>query len=914
MKVSGKRNITIRLTEDTQALDEVVVVGYGTMKKSDLTGAVISANLKDFEKAPNTNILQSLQGTVPGLNIGQVTSAGSTPDISIRGTNTLSGNKSVLIVLDGIIYTGSLSSLNPNDIESIDVLKGASATAVYGAQAANGVLLITTKRGKAGKTRINVSSSYTTSNPTKDLRPMNRNEYLSYLREFWYDESYIGPDYTTPNPDFRVADYIQDVPMLDNDQPDGLAPYDYDWWGEGTQNGHILENRIDISGGNDNVSYLLSYSHTDQEGFIKNDIFKRNSIRVNVDLHPYKWLKTGIQSFASFVNQDGAEPSVSGLMMQSPLIQPYDENGDIVPYPFNTLDTNPFMGSNVKDKERHNYFFVNLYAEIQLPIKGLTYRLNYGNNYRIDNHFYASEYGASLSGEAYKQHTEYYDYTIDNILNYQGEFGDHGITATFLYGASERKNNYTNADSQNFSRLTLGYNKLELGKNQYTYSTAWNEALLYQMARINYKYKDRYLLTATVRRDGFSGFASNHKFAIFPSVALAWNMTQEPWFKIDWINWLKLRGEWGISGNQTSRYKSLSRVDSNAAYVFGDGGTTEMGQMISTMSNPDLKWEKTTGINIGLDFAVLNNRITGTLEFYTNTTKDLLYDLAIPTMTGFKSVSSNVGKIRNKGFEFNITSHNIINKDFEWDTTINFSTNSNEIVTLTGQDLDGDGKEDDLIASNLFIGESISSIYGYEIDGIWQLDDDIPTGYHPGNYRVVDTNHDGEITVDDRVILGKEDPAYRFGILNKFRYKDFTLSFFINSVQGGKNGYLGSNSQTVTRSNGNNLRWNRASELAADYWSPTNPDATYSRSIQAAAISPTLYMDRSFVRLQDISLGYNLPKNWLNAIGIENINIYVSGKNLLTFTKWKGWDPEANQGYYGRPVLKSWSFGFNITL
>ena len=376
------------------------------------------------------------------------------------------------------------------------------------------------------------------------------------------------------------------------------------------------------------------------------------------------------------------------------------------------------MGSNVKDKERHNYFFVNLYAEIQLPIKGLTYRLNYGNNYRIDNHFYASEYGASLSGEAYKQHTEYYDYTIDNILNYQGEFGDHSIAATFLYGASERKNNYTNADSQNFSRLTLGYNKLELGKNQYTYSTAWNEALLYQMARINYKYKDRYLLTATVRRDGFSGFASNHKFAIFPSVVLAWNMTQEPWFKIAWINWLKIRGEWGISGNQTSRYKSLSRVDSNAAYVFGDGGTTEMGQMISTMSNPDLKWEKTTGINVGFDFAVLNNRITGTLEFYTNITKDLLYDLAIPTMTGFKFVSSNVGEIRNKGFEFNITSHNIVNRDFEWDTTINFSTNSNEIVTLTGQDLDGDGKEDDLIASNLFIGEAINSIYGYEIDGM----------------------------------------------------------------------------------------------------------------------------------------------------------------------------------------------------
>lgn len=505
IKPQSSKPITVNLKEDVASLSEVVVVGYGTMKKSDLTGSVASANLKDFENAPNTNIAQALQGTVPGLNIGQTTAAGTTPNISIRGENTISGNSSVLIVLDGIIYTSSLSSINPSDIASIDVLKDASATAVYGAQAANGVLLITTKRGKEGKTRINFSSSYTFSNPTKNLRPMNRSEYLEFTKEFWYDKAYMGPDYTTPNPDFNVADYLPDSPMLDSTQPDGISATDYDWWGTGTQTGHIFENRLSASGGTDKMAYLFSYENTDQSGFIKNDDFKRNSLRINLDITPTKWMKFGIQTFASFVNKDGAEPSLWGLMTESPLISPYDENGEIKPYPFQTLDENPLMGSNVKDKERHNYFFANAFAEIKLPIKGLSYRINYGNNYRIDNHYFASQYGASLTGDAYKSHEEYYDYTVDNILNYNGDFGKHSISATLLYGASERKYDKTKADAQKFTRLTLGYHNLSLGTNQYTTSGAWDEALLYQMGRINYKYDNRYLFTATVRRDGYSG-------------------------------------------------------------------------------------------------------------------------------------------------------------------------------------------------------------------------------------------------------------------------------------------------------------------------------------------------------------------------------------------------------------------------
>ena len=912
--LNGKTVLSVVLAEDTQKLDEVVVVGYGTMKKADLTGAVVSANIKDFEKAPNTNIIQSLQGTIPGLNIGQTTQAGATPTISIRGTNTLSGNKDVLIILDGIIYNSPLSSINPSDIESIDVLKDASSAAVYGAQAANGVLLITSKKGKAGKPKVSFSTSYSISNPTKNLRPMNRAEYLEHVKNIYYDKAFTAESgYTKPNPDFKIAEYLPDNFMLDSSQPDGVVPYDYDWWGEGTRHGAILENRLSLSGGSDKVSYMVSFENVNQKGFIINDDFKRNSLRINLDLTPYKWLKFGVQAFGSFVNQDGAEPTLSELIVQNPLIRAYDDNGKLVTNPFNTIELNPFIGSDVDDKERHNTFFANVYAEVKLPLKGLTYRVNFGNNYRIDQHYQASQYGASLTGEAYKEHTSYYDYTIDNILNYNNTFGKHNVAATLLYGASERKYDYTKADAQQFDRMTLGYNSLQLGKKQYTTSNAWEESLVYQMARLNYRYDNRYLATLTVRRDGFSGFAKNNKSAIFPSVALAWVLSEEEFFKVPWIDNLKLRGGWGISGNLTERYKSLATVSSESGYIFGDGGQTEMVQRVTAMGNDDLKWEKTAGFNFGLDFTLFNQRLNGTLETYRTETRDLLYDMAIPTMNGFSIVSTNIGKIRNRGVELTLTSRNIVKKDFEWSTTFNISSNSNKIVSLLGKDNDGDGKEDDLTSSGLFIGKSISSIYTYDIEGIYQLNDNIPAGYHAGNYKIRDVTGEGEITANDRTIIGKEDPAYRFGLMNKFRYKDWSFSFVFNSVQGGKNGYLGGNAGGITRLAAD-VRRNRFLQQAEDFWSPSNPDATYSMSESRGAINiDRVYMDRSFIRLQDVNLSYSLPNKWLNSVGIDNADLYVSGKNLFTITKWKGWDPETGSDYTGRPVLRSFTFGLNVT-
>ena len=762
--VSGKSEVRVVLAEDNQLLDEVVVVGYTTMKKSDLTGAVSSANLKAFEKSANTNLLQVLQGTVPGLNIGLATSAGSDPSISVRGTNTISGNQNVLVVLDGIIYTGELSALNPADIESIDVLKDASATAVYGAQAANGVLLITSKKGTKGRAHVSFSSSYSIQSPTHSLRTMNREEMLNFDNEcLWQYSKTPESGYTQQDPNFKLSQRMPDSWMTDANG--NIVDGDYDWWDDFTRNGRIQENRLNISGGSDAMQYLISLGNSNVKNYMLNDDFKRNSIRLNLDIQPTKWLKAGVQAFGSFINRDGAETYLPFLIENSPLTQPYDSEGNMNHYPAHDARENPYHGSLVDDYDRNNSFFANLYAEVALPLNGLTYRVNFGNNYRIGEHNYSSEFAENSNGSAYKHHSTYYDYTLDNILNYKNDFGKHSVGATFVYGASRRKYSYTAADSKLFPRMTLGYNSLELGSTQNTTSDAWLETLLYQMFRVNYVYDNRYMATATLRRDGYSGFSANNKSAIFPSFALGWVISNEEWFNVPGIDYLKLRAGYGASGNQTSRYSSLARVNSSIGYIFGDGVAGAMRQELASMENADLKWERTTGINLGLDFALFNNRINGSIEYYSTRTKDLLYAVSIPSITGFNSIMSNVGEISNHGFELTLSSRNIMTKDFEWTSTFNLSMNRDKIKKLAGLDTDGDGKEDDLTSSSLFIGESLSAIYDYTVDGIYQVGDDIPDGFNPGNYRIVDINKDGKIDENDRSIIGRTDPAARMGLL-----------------------------------------------------------------------------------------------------------------------------------------------------
>jgi TonB-linked SusC/RagA family outer membrane protein len=923
--VGNSNNISVLLSPKGGDLGEVVVVGYGTQKKIDVTGSVARVNLETMANAPNTNIGQYLQGTVPGLNVGLSTFAGGTPPISIRGRVTISGSQATVIIVDGIQYNNSLSSINPDDIASIDILKDASATAVYGAQGANGVILITSKKGKYNqKPRISFSSSYTTQTPSggDDLRPKNREDYLQGIRDAFWNVAYLGPNYTDPNPAFKIENVV-DASMATTGRT-ALLPNNYDWWKEATNTGSIIDNSLSVSGGGDRVTYLLSGSVVNQKGYIINDKFNRKSIRANLEIKPVNWWRVGLVSSGSFVNQDGSEPGIGLINIFSPLLVPYDSLGNVIPSPTNTVLGSPMTSYYVDDYERHQYWVGNIYSDLDIPfISGLNYRLNFGNNLRNDQHYYASRFDANQNGRAYKENQSNYDYTFDNIVTYNKTFGKHGITVTGLYGAVKRKNERTLAEGTGFSRLNLSYNGIGGADTKNVTTTGYDEALNYQMGRIAYKFDDRYLLTATIRRDGFSGFAKNYKYATFPSVALGWVITGEEFMQsVKWVNFLKLRAGYGVIGNQTTRYFSIATVNTNASYIYGDGSQTAFGQQVSTLGNDNLKWEKTAGLNFGVDFTLLKNRLSGNLEYYNNNTTDLLFSVAVPSLTGFDLFRTNLGKINNMGFEVGLTGKIIEKKDWNWTSTFNIWGNTNKIKHLTDVDANNDGKEDDIVSSGLFIGKSIQEIFDYQQMGIYQLGETLLPGFQTGSLKVFDKDKNGTINSDDRVFIGKREPAYRMSWYNSFGYKGFTLSFFLNSVQGGKNGNLENNVRLYFRED-NSIRNNDLKGV--DYWSPRNPNGKYPRIITGthSTVEPAMYESRDFIRLQDVSLGYSFSPKILSKVKAQSISIYVSGKNLATWTDWQGWDPEVstnnganeNQGRIvtdGRPVLMGYTVGLHI--
>jgi TonB-linked SusC/RagA family outer membrane protein len=912
--VNGQSTLAIALSTRGAELEQVVVVGYGTQIKRNVTGAIASVDLETMVNAPNTNVGQFLQGTVPGLNVGLSTNAGGTPPINIRGRVTISGSQSVVIIVDGIQYNNSLSSINPDDIATIDILKDASATAVYGAQGANGVILITTKKGKYNqKPKIAFSTAYTSQKPSggDKLRPKDREGYLEGYRQAFWRDAYLGPDFTKPNPAFDVRTKLDPTQQVGYDKGT-----DYDWFDEATNTGSIVENNLTISGGGDRVTYLLSGGLVNQKGYIINDKFNRKNIRANLEVKATNWWRVGLQASGSFVDQDGAEPGFGQINIFTPLLVPYDSLGNVIPSPTNTVLGSPMTSYYVDDRDRHQYYTAVIYSDLDIPfVKGLNYRMNFGQNLRNDQHYYASKFDANQNGRAYKENQSNYDYTFDNILNYNKSFGRHTIGVTALYGAIERNFERTLAEGSGFSRLNLSYNGIGGADIKNVTTTANSEALNYQMGKLNYSYDGKYLVQGIVRRDGFSGFAENFKYAVFPSVSLGWVISSEQFMQnIGWVNFLKLRAGYGVIGNQTSRYSSIATVNTNSAYVFGDNSTTLFGQQVNALGNPNLKWERTKGLDMGIDFTLFNNRLSGNLDYYNNRTNDLLFNVAVPNITGFTQFRTNLGEIHNTGWEVGLTGNIIRSRDFNWETRINVWGNKNEVVHLTGVDADSDGKEDDIVSSNLFIGKSLGTIFNYEAGPIYQLSDTRLPGFQIGSLSVVDNKKDGVIDAGDRVFLGRTEPAYSLSFYNSFSYKGLTLSFMLNSIQSGDNGYLGNNVRLYFRDD-NALRNNDLKGV--DYWSPSNPTGTQPRIIDGthSTVEPNVYKKRSFVRLQDASIGYGLPSTILNKIKAQAINIYLSGKNLYTWTDWEGWDPETGQGQItdGRPVLKGVTIGARLT-
>ena len=919
VKFEGQSSLSVVLSEDSTLLDEVVFIGYGTAKKKDLTGSVVKADIETFKHAPNTSIIESLHGTVPGLNIGQVNSAGAEPSIEVRGQITINGSTDPLVILDGIIYSGRIADLNPADIESIEVLKDASSKAVYGAQAANGVIMITSKKGsREAAPTISYKGVFAFNEPTIKTRLLNREEWIARLRDIEYENAYTRESgYTEINPDW---DYT--YARLTAKTVKGITNnLEYDWWDACTNIGHNYSHSVTVTGGSKRASYYLSGSHSDVKGVTMNDLYRRNTIRINMDVNVTDWLKIGTNTFLAFLDYSGESPDIGKILLMNPVVSPFvspeDDDWSLEPNPTGIKTLNPFIQSRSQDLNKKHQINTNIYGIIDIPwVKGLKYQINY--NYRLN----ASNTGNfnidkdNLQGHGEKAYSNDYYWLLDNILSYNRSFNRHNLSLTFVYGANHREYDSTTAEGTGYNNDAMGYNSLELATIQTISSSAYAESSLYQMGRISYNYDGRYLFNATLRRDGFSGFAEDHKFGFFPSVGIGWTASEESFMKdLKWVNELKVRVSYGRTGNQTSRYSSLAKM-SSANYVFGDGANTTPGYTLSKMANSSLKWETTDELNAGIDFSFLQGRINGSVDYYNSMTKDLLWDMAIPSATGFTEITTNLGKIRNNGIEITLNAVPVRAKDFEWNISTAFSANKNRIVTLLGEDNDGDGKEDDLVASKLFIGQSIGTVYGYQVDGIWQIDDNIPVGWYPGTYKLHDFG-DGdyyEITAaEDRVILGHTEPAWRMGITNRLKYKGFGLSFMINIVNGGKDGYLGENGGRDYTNAGNAEAQNEFT--FTDFWSPRNPDGKFAITWVTPTIAGTLYQQRNFVRLQDLTLTYDLDKKFAKKIGAKNLALSISGKNLLTFTDWIGWDPElgVGAGHSSKPVMRSYSFGIDLT-
>ena len=932
--VDSQKNINVQLAEDAQKLDEVVVVGYGTAKKSDLAGSVVRADLGTLQESPNISLGSALQGTVPGLNVSSVSEAGKDPDMSIRGRTSISGGNSPLIVLDGIIFRGNMVDINMNDVESIDILKDASAAAIYGSEASNGVILITSKTGKVmSKPTIEYSGSFSYQQPTnKDMYPEGRDGFLRKIADRFLEESRIGDDMLQPNPNWDPTSHLMDRNALDGYE-NGTET---DWWNMLTNKTPYIQNHnLSVRGKNELSSYFFSMGYTDQKNLVINDTYKRYNIRINMDTKITSFLKVGVQSFFTVSDYSGESPDLSTVVGLPPIVAATDENGDYIREPYkNSL--NPLLTIQQDDTNKRYNLFGNFYADIDFPfLKGLNYRMNFSQNL-IENKIYNfNKWGANFTGSGSKENNSEYNWTVDNILSYKNKFGKHAINATFVYGVEKRQYEMTKAGATNFSNDILGYNKLDAGQAdlQTAKSGAWTESSLYTMLRAIYTFNDKYIVTGTVRRDGFSGFGKNHKFGVFPSAALAWRISEEDFFKnnVDWMENLKLRLSYGQNGNRTvGRYQTMAQMGAgvgsvkvddstvNAGYLFGDGVSAEQMQWIKSLANADLKWETTNTFNIAADFSALNSRIFGTVEYYTSQTNNLLFNINIPQMNGLDKIPSNIGKMSNKGFEMTVTGIPIETKDFSWDVTFNFSRNRNKVKSILGIDADGDGREDDLISDKIFINHPYGVCYDYNIIGMWQIADKqnglIPDGFEYGTYKVEDVNNDGKYTADkDRKIIGYSDPAYRFSIQNSFRYKNWEFKFMINSVQGGKNYYYGQPGKDLA--NPDNIYQNNLFNF--DYWTPENPDARYRQLgyyTQALGYTFSPYVQRSFIRLQDVTLSYNVPASFLSKFKVNRLKLYVTGKNLLTFTDWDGWDPETGTGLNTSkyPVMRSYSIGLNL--
>ncbi len=926
--VGNQSVINMTLTPDVSTLSEVVVIGYGTQKKSDVTGAISTVDSKTINEIPAPDVAQALQGRVAGVQLTRTSSKpGGEMQIRIRGNRSLgsadSENNDPLIVLDGIPYQGDLSSINQGDIQSVDILKDASATAIYGSRGSNGVIIITTKKGKVGQSRVTYNGYAGISQPLAKYDVFDGEEYADYIQE-------AGTNAFT-------SDETESI----------LNGSEVNWQDLMLKDGFITNHELGFAGGTEKTQYLASGAYFRETNAMPGQAFTRYSLRLNLDHQASERIKIGINTFTSYSLRDGESINpYGGLLAYSPLMKPYTDDGAInenfyaghIDEPFNINPLLYYDEDNWEEQRKRLSSFSSLYGEVEI-IEGLRYRLNVGLDLSFEKkgQFSGSRLNVSGTNSANIENIHRWSYTLENLLLFDRTFADHHkINFTGLFSVQQAEWAKQVFFTTDLASDQLQYYNFNLGtqvladNGQFAPDQDYNKwGLMSYMARINYNYGDRYLLTLTGRADGSSRLADGNKWFVYPAAALGWNIHNEPFMSdVTFLSNLKFRLGWGQTSNQAvSPYGSLGRL-SDIPYSYGpDGG--ELGYYVSNLPNPALTWEFTKTYNIGIDFGLFTNRVISSLEYYQQKTEDILQERSLPIMSGVNGTFyQNIGKTENKGFEATVSAIAIEPQQsdgFRWQIDVNFTTWNEEITELAG------GITED-VNNGWFVGEPIDVIYDYKKIGIWQLDEEdaaeeFESGLEPGDIKVADLNGNGIRDEDDRTVLGQLNPDWIGGMTNRFAFKNFDLSVVLFARVGGL---------LVSRIHQDASLEGRRNQIEVDYWTPENPTNAYPKTgDQFPQFRSTMgYFDGSFMKIRNISLGYNIPTSVLNKAGINSLRVYFTANNpfkafFSDFVDAGGLDPEPNgranpdaeltPGFGSRlqisadsPIMKSYIFGVNL--
>lgn len=919
--VGNRKIINVTMSENNKLLDEVVVVGYGTQKKSDLTGSVVTVKASEMNAIPTTSVAEMLRGQAAGVVVTQNSNRpGGGSDILIRGKKSLTGSNAPLFIVDGVPVT-NIDDFNSQDIESVEVLKDASSQSIYGARASNGVILVTTKKGADNKTTVEFSSYLGSEQVKRNFDFYSPEEWIQLKREA--NRSFIkNPDgtysaeYLGGNPDANGV-YPGDASLFGNIYQNMIDKRYTNW--ESLMIKPALQQKYDLSvrSGTQNTKIAASIGYFDQKGMVAPAVYQRETFRFNAEHKLSNKVSIALNTSYTQSYRQIEDGTFNMFISESPLLSPTDANGNLVPL-LEDSKWNPLWNNqNHLDETNTRRFLMNATLDWEI-VKGLKYRMNASLNSRTSEEgiYLNSKHqtGSSLNGKATIDDTQYNDYLLENILTYNLKINDkNSFDATFVQSINSVTTIETQNSASGFATDDLGYNNIGAASiTSPVNRDVTPRHLLSYMGRLRYNLMDKYLFSAAARIDGSSVFGANNKWGVFPSASFAWRLSEESFLKeVNWLSNLKLRLSYGDVGNQAiSPYQSQGLV--NSYYMEFGAGSAYVGYLPgSQLPNPNLKWETTSSANVGVDLGLFKDRISATLEYYHSVTKDLLMSKSLNKTTGYSSQLVNMGSVLNQGIELTLNLIPVKTKDFTWLIDVTFAANENKILSLNGQ-VDANGKPVDDTANGWFIGHNIDAAYDYKFEGIWQLTDVIPDfgpNYHPqpGDIKVKDVNGDGLITVDDRVVMD-EAPKWTGSIGSTLKYKgiDFTFDFY--TVQGAmkQNPYLYDGNYGGDLHGVNN-------GIKVNYWTIENPSNTNPRPRTATIdyFSSLSYQDASYIRLRNLSLGYNFSKSLIKKIKMTNLRIYGTATNIWTSTKYLSYSPEMTAGAYPEP--KTFVAGLNVT-